>query len=55
MRKTTKSVMIEYSMNGSMSKFRRVYEDENGKYYIKNKDGYKCINDLPCMNYIIED
>lgn len=55
MKKTTFKVISSYSLTGNTLATKRVYVDESGLRYIKTKDGYRCIENTPCLNYIIED
>lgn len=55
MKKTDYKVMTSYSLNASANIWKRVYTDESGLRYIKIKDGYKCIENTPCLNYISRD
>lgn len=35
------------------SKTQRVYKDDDGKLYIRVKGEYKCIDNLPCKEYLV--
>ena len=35
-------------------KWQRVYEDEDGKYYIKKDGEWRCIENAPCRADIME-
>lgn len=54
MRKTKFKVMTGYGISNGPT-YRRVYEDDNGKKYIRTKDGYVYIEDKPCIRYLLED
>ncbi len=53
MKRTNYTVMTMWSM--TRSEYRRVYTDTEGKRYIREGKGYKCIESLPCINYITLD
>lgn len=50
MKKTEFITLVSWSMTNVV--YRRVYVDEEGKRYIKEKGGYKCIENCPCIKYI---
>lgn len=52
MKRTDYKVLTNYSMDASRIKWNRVYEDSDGLRYIRSKEGYKCIENTPCLNYI---
>lgn len=52
MKRTDYKVLTNYSMGASRIKWNRVYEDSDGLRYIRSKEGYKCIENTPCLNYI---
>lgn len=49
MRRTEYITMTKWSISNACE-YRRVYQDEDGKHYIKKKGDYLCIDDLPCGN-----
>ena len=53
MKKTKYTVMVSAGVVKSTSK--RVYQDETGKRYIREKGTYKCIENTPCINMMAED
>lgn len=53
MKKTKYKALTSYSMSNVT--YKRVYVDDNGKRFIKTKDGYKCIEGTECVNNMIED
>ena len=50
MKRTEYIVMTE--MGSTYSKHQRVYKDEDGKLYIRKDGEYKCIENLPCKEYM---
>jgi len=50
MKRTKYITITRWSMTST--KYQRVYEDEEGKLYIRSNGEYKCIENLPCRNYI---
>lgn len=53
MKRTKYTVMVSAGVVKSTCK--RVYTDETGKRYIKEKGTYKCIENTPCINFMDED
>lgn len=54
MKKTEYKVMTNYGITHGAT-YRRVYEDEKGNRYIRENGEYKCIEGMPCMEYMIKD
>ena len=56
-KKTKYTTMVSdgASKNVTSSSWKRVYEDEAGKKYIKIKDGYSCIENTPAIKYLTID
>ena len=50
MKKTEFITLVSWSMTRVV--YRRVYVDEEGKRYIKEKGSYKCIENCPCIKYL---
>ncbi len=53
MKKTEYKVMVTSGL--IKSTWKRVYVDEEGKRYIKEKGTYKCIENTPCIDWIERD
>lgn len=53
MKKTEYTVMVTSGL--IKSTWKRVYADETGKRYIKEKGTYKCIENTPCINTMVKD
>lgn len=53
MKKTEYKVMV--SAGVVKSTWKRVYADETGKRYIKEKGEYKCIEGTPCIDLMEKD
>ena len=51
MKKTEYKVMVSYGISTG-PKYRRVWEDENGRRYIRESGKYKDIENLPCAKYL---
>lgn len=54
MKRTEYKVMTGYGITHGAT-YRRVYEDEKGNRYIRENGKYKCIEGLPCMEYMTRD
>lgn len=52
--KRTKYVCV-VAKTSLYDKTQRVYTDEEGHLYIRTKDGYKCIDNLPCRQHMFMD
>lgn len=54
MKKTEYTVMVT-SNQVVKSTWKRVWKDERGKHYVKEKGTYKCIENTPCINMMVKD
>lgn len=54
MKRTEFKVVVSYGISHGAT-YRRVYEDENGQKYIRENGSYKCIEDLPCIRYLVRN
>lgn len=54
MKKTNYKTVTSYKCNGCPV-IRCVYEDENGKKYIKVEGQFKCIENTPCAESLIKN
>ena len=50
MKRTKYITLTRWSMENTT--YQRVYEDNEGKFYIRTNGEYKCIENLPCRKYV---
>lgn len=55
MKKTTYKVMSSCTLDSSKETWKRVYVDEAGNRHVKTKGGFKCIENTPCIKYMVAD
>ena len=53
MKKTEYSVMVSGGVVSSAT--RKVYVAEDGKRYIRKDGKWQCIENTPCLNYLIKN